>query len=153
MLNLVVTSTVDSRQLEPSAEIEKGSSYQKFELSRVKFYRKWPDGKWKLLRVGGRFELARVRVIGSQLYYIFGQMFLFFQIGHDNWVRAVMFHPGGKYVVSCSDDKTLRIWDYKNKRCAKTLIAHEHFATSLGEFFLSFLSMILFFLRSVFFWG
>lgn len=44
-----------------------------------------------------------------------------------------MFHPGGKYIVSCSDDKTLRIWDYKNKRCAKTLVAHEHFVTCIGK--------------------
>lgn len=35
--------------------------------------------------------------------------------------------------MSCADDKTLRIWDYKNKRCMKTLSAHEHFVTSLGE--------------------
>lgn len=60
--------------------------------------------------------------------------FLRLQVGHDNWVRGVMFHPGGKYLISCSDDKTLRIWDYKNKRCAKALAAHEHFATTLGEF-------------------
>lgn len=60
--------------------------------------------------------------------------FLFLQVGHDNWVRGVMFHPKGKYLISCSDDKTLRIWDYKNKRCAKTLAAHEHFATTLGKF-------------------
>jgi len=52
-------------------------------------------------------------------------------IGHDNWVRAVLFHPGGKYILSCSDDKTIKTWDFKNKRCAKTLEAHEHFATSL----------------------
>lgn len=58
---------------------------------------------------------------------------LFFEVGHDNWVRGVMFHPGGKYIVSCSDDKTLRIWDYKNKRCAKTLVAHEHFVTCIGK--------------------
>lgn len=55
------------------------------------------------------------------------------QVGHDNWVRGLMFHPGGKFIVSCADDKTLRIWDYKNKRCTKTLSAHEHFVTSLGE--------------------
>lgn len=54
-------------------------------------------------------------------------------MGHDNWVRGVLFHPGGRFVVSCADDKTLRIWDYKNKRCMKTLSAHEHFVTSLGE--------------------
>lgn len=35
--------------------------------------------------------------------------------------------------MTCADDKTLRIWDYKNKRCMKTLCAHEHFVTSLGK--------------------
>lgn len=59
--------------------------------------------------------------------------FLASQVGHDNWVRGVLFHPGGRFVVSCADDKTLRIWDYKNKRCMKTLCAHEHFVTSLGK--------------------
>lgn len=58
---------------------------------------------------------------------------MFPQVGHDNWVRGVLFHPGGRFIVSCADDKTLRIWDYKNKRCMKTLSAHEHFVTSLGE--------------------
>ena len=33
-----------------------------FELSRVKLYRKIHEGKRKLLRVSGRFELSRVRV-------------------------------------------------------------------------------------------
>ncbi|KAK5663018.1 hypothetical protein OQA88_6433 [Cercophora sp. LCS_1] len=32
-------------------------------------------------------------------------------IGHDNWVRALVFHPGGKYLVSVADDRTLRCWD------------------------------------------
>lgn len=53
--------------------------------------------------------------------------------GHDNWVRGVVFHPGGKFLVSASDDKTLRVWDLKNKRCLKMLEAHKHFCTSLGE--------------------
>ena len=54
------------------------------------------------------------------------------QLGHDNWVRGLVFHPGGKYVVSAADDKTLRIWDIANKRNNKTVDAHQHFATSLG---------------------
>ena len=54
-------------------------------------------------------------------------------MGHDNWVRGVLFHPGGKTIASVSDDKTIRLWDFKNQRCAKTLVAHEHFVTSLGE--------------------
>lgn len=66
--------------------------------------------------------------------YVYSVLFgCLVQVGHDNWVRGMLFHPGGKFIVSCADDKTLRIWDYKNKRCMKTLSAHEHFVTSLGK--------------------
>lgn len=58
---------------------------------------------------------------------------LFTFIGHDNWVRGVVFHPGGKYIISASDDKTLRIWDIRNIRCFKKLEAHLHFCTCLGK--------------------
>ena len=67
------------------------------------------------------------------------------KIGHDNWVRGIVFHPSGKYAVSASDDKTLRVWDLKNKRNCKTVDAHQHFITSLGRyhfrFFFSFLTL------------
>jgi platelet-activating factor acetylhydrolase IB subunit alpha len=56
---------------------------------------------------------------------------LFTLIGHDNWVRGLIFHSGGKYILSASDDKTIRVWDIKNKRNSKTLNAHLHFVTSL----------------------
>jgi len=52
-------------------------------------------------------------------------------VGHDNWVRGLVFHSGGNYIISASDDKTLRIWDIKNKRNSKTLNAHQHFVTSV----------------------
>lgn len=60
-------------------------------------------------------------------------MALFVLTGHDNWVRGAVFHPGGKFLVSVSDDKTLRVWDLRNKRCLKTLEAHKHFCTSVGR--------------------
>jgi len=47
-------------------------------------------------------------------------------------VRGLVFHPGGKYIISASDDKTIRIWDIKNKRNYKSLEAHQHFVTSIG---------------------
>lgn len=59
---------------------------------------------------------------------------LFVLTGHDNWVRGVVFHPGGKHLVSAGDDKTLRVWDLRNKRCTKTLEAHKHFCTSVGKY-------------------
>ena len=62
-------------------------------------------------------------------------MLSFLQVGHDNWVRGLVFHPGGQFIVSASDDKTLRIWDIKNRRNQKTLVAHQHFVTSLGKNF------------------
>ena len=33
----------------------------RFELSREKFYRKWCEGKWKLLQVSERFEFPSVK--------------------------------------------------------------------------------------------
>lgn len=62
--------------------------------------------------------------------------------GHDNWVRGVVFHPGGKFILSASDDKTLRVWDTRNKRCMKTLDAHKHFCTSVGKLKEMFLKLI-----------
>jgi platelet-activating factor acetylhydrolase IB subunit alpha len=56
---------------------------------------------------------------------------LFNLIGHNNWIRGVLFHPGGKYLLSVSDDKTLRVWELRIKRNHKTLDAHSHFVTSL----------------------
>jgi platelet-activating factor acetylhydrolase IB subunit alpha len=44
--------------------------------------------------------------------------------GHDNWIKSVVFHPGGNYLLSAADDKTIRVWDLKTKRCLKTLQAH-----------------------------
>jgi len=56
---------------------------------------------------------------------------LFTLIGHNNWVRGVVFHPGGKYLLSVSDDKTMRVWELRSKRNHKTLEAHTHFVTSI----------------------
>jgi platelet-activating factor acetylhydrolase IB subunit alpha len=54
------------------------------------------------------------------------------QIGHDNWVRAVQFHPNGKYIISVSDDRSIKVWDLKQMKAIKTINdAHAHFVSSL----------------------
>jgi len=65
------------------------------------------------------------------------------QVGHDNWVRCVMLHPGGKYIMSVADDKTLRVWDIKNRRVFKKLDAHQHFVTSLGKLLSNYLECFI----------
>eukprot|EP00466_Bigelowiella_natans_P016299 jgi/Bigna1/56490/estExt_Genewise1Plus.C_1000025 len=53
--------------------------------------------------------------------------------GHENWVRSVIFHPSGKYLISCADDKTIRVWDLEKQfRCKKILEdCHDPFVTSI----------------------
>jgi platelet-activating factor acetylhydrolase IB subunit alpha len=54
-------------------------------------------------------------------------------IGHDNWVNALVFHPGGKYLLSVADDKSIRCWDLtQDGKCVKVISnAHDHFVTCL----------------------
>ena len=54
-------------------------------------------------------------------------------VGHDNWVRGMVFHPGGKYLLSASDDKTIRCWDLSQEgKCVKTIDdAHNHFVSCI----------------------
>ncbi|CCC12398.1 hypothetical protein SMACR_05575 [Sordaria macrospora] len=43
-------------------------------------------------------------------------------VGHDNWVRGLVFHPGGKYLLSVADDRTMRCWDLSQEgKCVQTL--------------------------------
>lgn len=53
-------------------------------------------------------------------------------VGHDNWVRGLAFHPGGKYLLSVADDKTIRCWDLSQEcKCVRTIEAHGHFISAI----------------------
>lgn len=54
------------------------------------------------------------------------------QPGHNNWIRALVFHPSGKFLLSASDDKTIRVWELSTARCVKTVEAHGHFVATLA---------------------
>jgi len=54
--------------------------------------------------------------------------------GHDNWVRGLQWHPAGKFLVTCADDKTLRIWDLvrrREKSAARIKQAHKMFVQAI----------------------
>eukprot|EP00971_Amphidinium_carterae_P266164 5279779-Amphidinium_carterae.1 len=46
--------------------------------------------------------------------------------GHQRGVNCVDYMPTGEkpYLISGSDDKTVRIWDYQTKQCVQTLSGH-----------------------------
>lgn len=51
---------------------------------------------------------------------------------HENWVKSVVIHPSGNYIISAGDDRTIRVFDIKANRCLRTLEnAHSHFVCSL----------------------
>ncbi|KIO34823.1 hypothetical protein M407DRAFT_63897 [Tulasnella calospora MUT 4182] len=52
--------------------------------------------------------------------------------GHTNWVRALVFHPTGKFLLSAADDYSIRVWDLKTGRCTKVVdAAHSHFVGTM----------------------
>jgi len=53
-------------------------------------------------------------------------------VGHDNWVRDLIWHPTGKYIYSSSDDKSIKVWDLTQGRAIKTINdAHAHFVSCM----------------------
>ncbi len=54
-------------------------------------------------------------------------------LGHDNWVTDLCFHPNGRFLISVSDDKSMRVWDLLSGRCTRKLLnIHSHFCTSIA---------------------
>ncbi len=41
---------------------------------------------------------------------------------HTSWVTSVLFSCDGQFLVSGSDDRTIKLWDVKTGRCIRTLM-------------------------------
>ena len=44
--------------------------------------------------------------------------------GHTNEVNAIKWDPQGKFLASCSDDMTLKVWSMNRDSCVHDLQAH-----------------------------
>ena len=44
--------------------------------------------------------------------------------GHERRVNAVVFSPIGANLATCSDDKTVRLWDIEKHSCVQTYYDH-----------------------------
>jgi len=53
-------------------------------------------------------------------------------MGHENWVRSLVFHPCGRFLISSADDKSIRVWDLTKRRLySKIDEAHSGFVSSI----------------------
>ncbi|KAJ0727667.1 putative transcription factor WD40-like family [Helianthus annuus] len=49
---------------------------------------------------------------------------LFTLLGHLDYIRTVQFQP---WIVSASDDQTIRIWNWQSRTCISVLTGHNHY--------------------------
>ena len=62
---------------------------------------------WDYLASGGRDRTVRLwNVAGG------GSCLMVFR-AHENWVRGVLLHPSGNHILSCGDDRSIRVFDIK----------------------------------------
>ena len=52
--------------------------------------------------------------------------------GHERRVMCVAFSPDGRYALSGSQDKTLKLWEVETGRCVRTTAGHEGRVMSVG---------------------
>ena len=52
--------------------------------------------------------------------------------GHSGAIKSVSISLDGKYIVSGSHDKTIKIWDIKTAECLKTLEGHKYSVNSVA---------------------
>lgn len=70
-----------------------------------------------------------------KMWNVSQRQFLNSFLGHNNWVRSVKFSEDGEFIISCSDDKTVRVWDTRTMECVHV------FRTSKG--------LLLFYLNNI----
>ena len=54
------------------------------------------------------------------------------QLGHKDDINQIVFDPNGKFVVSCSNDKTIKVWDVKSGKELFTLAGHEKYVKTIA---------------------
>lgn len=53
------------------------------------------------------------------------------QIGHTNWVRSIAVSPDGKYILSASQDNTLKLWDINTAKEIKNFSGYTNWIYSV----------------------
>lgn len=52
---------------------------------------------------------------------------IFTLLGHLDYVRTTFFHHEYPWILSASDDQTIRIWNWQSRHCISVLTGHNHY--------------------------
>uniref|UniRef100_A0A8C6WJ02 Coatomer protein complex, subunit alpha n=1 Tax=Neogobius melanostomus TaxID=47308 RepID=A0A8C6WJ02_9GOBI len=52
---------------------------------------------------------------------------LFTLLGHLDYIRTTFFHHEYPWILSASDDQTIRIWNWQSRACVCVLTGHNHY--------------------------
>ena len=52
---------------------------------------------------------------------------LFHLMGHLDYIRTTVFHHEYPWILSASDDQTIRIWNWQSRNCISVLTGHNHY--------------------------
>lgn len=52
---------------------------------------------------------------------------LFTLTGHMDYIRTVSFHQEHPWILSCSDDQSIRIWNWQSRSCVAVITGHNHY--------------------------
>jgi platelet-activating factor acetylhydrolase IB subunit alpha len=78
--------------------------------------RKATPNTWDYLASASRDRTVRLWSVSNG-----GSCLMTFR-AHENWVKGVVIHPSGNYVLSCGDDRSIRVFDIKVSGCTSIMI-------------------------------
>ncbi|XP_062572484.1 coatomer subunit alpha-like, partial [Saccostrea cucullata] len=52
---------------------------------------------------------------------------VFILLGHQDYIRTTYFHHEYPWILSSSDDQTIRVWNWQSRNCVSVLAGHSHF--------------------------
>ncbi|GFG36116.1 hypothetical protein Cfor_03758 [Coptotermes formosanus] len=66
-------------------------------------------------------------VSGGDDYKIKQRRCIFTLLGHLDYIRTTTFHHEYPWILSASDDQTIRIWNWQSRTCICVLTGHNHY--------------------------
>ena len=54
---------------------------------------------------------------------------------HTDWINDIIVCARGEYLISASNDQSLKVWNAKKSSCLSTLRTHKDYVSCLGKFY------------------